>query len=334
MSYDDFHDDPLRRLLDKLDGVRRSGNGYAARCPAHDDRSPSLTIATGDGGRVLVRCMAGCDTADVLAAVGLAVADLFPDDPRRPTPRGRFGRFAEAAKRTGRASPLNRPAEPPPDAPPDPRHAALAEAAWRAGRPRLRGLAGEMGVSAASLDALRVGYATAAGLRENDTGCRGAGAWTWPMRDGGGRVVGVRLRGHDAGKWSVTGGRQGLFAAAATPDAGGVLFVAEGASDAAALLTLNLWGVGLPSAGQGGPLVLDYARRHRPARVLVLADADAAGRKGGDAVARVLAAGGIGCRVANVPGGAKDARDFLNNGGDADALLRLLDGPAEGTVTL
>ncbi|MGH9533815.1 MAG: AAA family ATPase [Terriglobales bacterium] len=41
-------------------GARRSGDGWLARCPAHDDRSPSLAIAEGAGGRTLVYCHAGC----------------------------------------------------------------------------------------------------------------------------------------------------------------------------------------------------------------------------------------------------------------------------------
>lgn len=66
------------RLLDRLDGVRKSGKGWIAKCPAHSDRSASLSIAQGDDGRVLLHCFAGCLVHDVLAAVGLGVPDLFP----------------------------------------------------------------------------------------------------------------------------------------------------------------------------------------------------------------------------------------------------------------
>lgn len=47
---------------------RRSGRGYVAPCPAHDDRSPSLSINEREG-RVLVHCFAGCSQADVIAAL-------------------------------------------------------------------------------------------------------------------------------------------------------------------------------------------------------------------------------------------------------------------------
>jgi hypothetical protein len=70
---------PEGRLLARLDGVLRTrpGRGHA-RCPAHEDRSPSLSIRA-DGERVLVHCFAGCDPSDILAAVGLAWKDLYPD---------------------------------------------------------------------------------------------------------------------------------------------------------------------------------------------------------------------------------------------------------------
>src|SRR5215212_118100 len=40
-----------------------------ARCPAHEDREPSLSIGAGKDGKVLVRCHAGCDQRDVIAAL-------------------------------------------------------------------------------------------------------------------------------------------------------------------------------------------------------------------------------------------------------------------------
>lgn len=64
--------------------VRQAGDGrWECRCPAHDDRRASLSVAEGEGGRVLIRCHAGCGFADILAALDLKPADLFPDGPRR-----------------------------------------------------------------------------------------------------------------------------------------------------------------------------------------------------------------------------------------------------------
>jgi hypothetical protein len=76
---------PLENLLGRLQGVRKARNGWSARCPAHDDRKASLSIAQGEDGTVLVKCHAGCETSAVLAAVGLKLADLFPPK-TGPTP--------------------------------------------------------------------------------------------------------------------------------------------------------------------------------------------------------------------------------------------------------
>ena len=50
-------------------GGRKAGGGWTARCPAHDDRTPSLSIRDADDGKVLVRCHAGCDQERVIAAL-------------------------------------------------------------------------------------------------------------------------------------------------------------------------------------------------------------------------------------------------------------------------
>ena len=66
-------------LLSHLDKVKRTGDGkYQSRCPAHDDRGPSLSIRETEDGRVLLHCFAGCSVHDVLASVGMEINDLFP----------------------------------------------------------------------------------------------------------------------------------------------------------------------------------------------------------------------------------------------------------------
>ncbi|WNK19360.1 CHC2 zinc finger domain-containing protein [Halomonas piscis] len=67
------------RFLDRLDKVQSKGpERWAACCPAHDDRGPSLSVRVADDGKLLVHCFAGCGAADVVAAVGLELSDLFP----------------------------------------------------------------------------------------------------------------------------------------------------------------------------------------------------------------------------------------------------------------
>jgi hypothetical protein len=77
-------------MVGRLEGVRATGpQRWVARCPAHRDRRPSLSIAEGNDGRILLRCWAGCAVDAVVAAVGVELADLFPERSAggRPTPR-------------------------------------------------------------------------------------------------------------------------------------------------------------------------------------------------------------------------------------------------------
>jgi len=70
-------------LLMRLDKVRHTGkDSFIACCPAHKDRSPSLAIKFGQGGRTLLHCFAGCEVGDILDSVGLTMDDLF-DEPLR-----------------------------------------------------------------------------------------------------------------------------------------------------------------------------------------------------------------------------------------------------------
>ena len=48
---------------------RKVGGSWMARCPAHKDRKPSLSISASNDGKVLVHCHAGCDQRDVIAAL-------------------------------------------------------------------------------------------------------------------------------------------------------------------------------------------------------------------------------------------------------------------------
>ena len=72
------HSSPLDALLQRLDGVQKSGNGYRAKCPACGGRSRKLSVSEIDNGAVLLHCFAGCGALSVVQAVGLTLADLFP----------------------------------------------------------------------------------------------------------------------------------------------------------------------------------------------------------------------------------------------------------------
>ena len=75
-------------ILDQLERVRKNAHGWTAACPAHEDRAPSLSIAEGDDGRILLHCFAGCPTDRVCATLGLRLSDLFAGD--------RCDRYAQA----------------------------------------------------------------------------------------------------------------------------------------------------------------------------------------------------------------------------------------------
>jgi CHC2 zinc finger len=81
------------KVIDRLIGVKQTASGrWIAKCPAHEDRSPSLSVREMEDGRVLLHCFAGCPNGDVLASLGLRMADLFekPLTHHLPPIRGGF----------------------------------------------------------------------------------------------------------------------------------------------------------------------------------------------------------------------------------------------------
>jgi 5S rRNA maturation endonuclease (ribonuclease M5) len=68
----------VEAILSHLESVRKSGSGWSARCPAHEDRRSSLSISAGDDGKVLLHCHAGCSTEEVVDKLGISIRDLMP----------------------------------------------------------------------------------------------------------------------------------------------------------------------------------------------------------------------------------------------------------------
>src|SRR6266480_4704705 len=68
---------PVENLVQRLN-AQRSGKGWKAKCPVHDDHTPSLSINEGADGRALLKCHAGCDNTAILAALDMSYRDLFP----------------------------------------------------------------------------------------------------------------------------------------------------------------------------------------------------------------------------------------------------------------
>jgi hypothetical protein len=89
----------IHDLLERLQGVKATGRDrWVARCPAHSDRNPSLSVRALADGRVLLHDFGGCDPGAVLDAVGLTFSDLFPEPlTREALPRTRGGISAHEA---------------------------------------------------------------------------------------------------------------------------------------------------------------------------------------------------------------------------------------------
>lgn len=74
----------INDILSRLEGVRPGAgqNQYIARCPAHMDQHQSLSVGVGSDGRILLNCFAGCDTEEIVEAMGLTMKDLFVEQPK------------------------------------------------------------------------------------------------------------------------------------------------------------------------------------------------------------------------------------------------------------
>lgn len=77
----------IQDILSRLEGVKGGGDQWTACCPAHGDAHQSLSVGIGKDGRVLLCCHAGCDTEDIVRAMGLQMKDLFVED--KPPDRSR-----------------------------------------------------------------------------------------------------------------------------------------------------------------------------------------------------------------------------------------------------
>ena len=76
----------IDQVIGRLERVKKNGTGWMARCPAHEDHNPSLHVSEGSEGRIILKCFAGCTAENIVAALGLAMSDLFaePDTPDEP----------------------------------------------------------------------------------------------------------------------------------------------------------------------------------------------------------------------------------------------------------
>ena len=143
-------------------------------------------------------------------------------------------------------------------------------------------------------------------------------ATSWPMRDAAGAVIGVRLRcPSTAKKWAVKGSAAGLFypVTLMNTEHPERLMVCEGPTDTAAMLSVGLHAVGVPSAGGCCDLVTQLVRRLNAAEVVIVADADGPGLAGAERIAEALLIVAR-VRIVSPCDGAKDARAWVCGGAD------------------
>jgi putative DNA primase/helicase len=284
----------IAETIAKALGGRKAGAGWTARCPAHDDRTPSLSLTDTKDGKVLVRCHAGCDQKDVIAAL-----------------RGR-GLWGEGRSRAGtwtqRLKPVER--EPVGD---DAKRTERALAIWQSSRPSpetpVAAYLASRGLRLPSSDALRFHVAmkhpsggfwpAMVALVTNGTdGAPVAIHRTFLARDGGGKAP------VDPQKMMLGPTRGGAVRLA---DPGKVLMVGEGIETCLAAMQSS----GHPAwaaLSTSGLRALDLPKDVRD--VIVLADGDEAGEAAARDCALRWKRQGRRVRIARPPQGM-DFNDML-----------------------
>ena len=157
-------------------------------------------------------------------------------------------------------------------------------------------------------------------------------AWTFPMRDGYGKIIGVRRRMWNGAKYTLKNSRNGLF----IPDQlvqEGPLLICEGPTDCAALIDMGYDVIGRPSCSTGIDMSNDYLKRFRLRDVVIVADNDEPktigghvrrpGQEGAQACAHAIVKNTM--RVCVIKPKSKDIRGWVQEGAtrrSVDVLIR------------
>lgn len=138
-------------------------------------------------------------------------------------------------------------------------------------------------------------------------------AWAIPMYSPGMTLLGIRLRGKDGKKWSIKGSHQGLFIPNSVQD--NVLMIVEGATDAAAALSIGFFAIGRPSCSGLHDMVLTFIRARKISRVILVSDNDGPGLAGSERLQKEIPVPSIRW----IPP-SKDLREFLKAGGTREVI--------------
>jgi len=305
-------------ILSRLDGVRQTGEGrWMALCPAHSDRRASLSISTGDDGRTLIRCHAGCETGSILDALNLKPGDLFASNGN-----GRGG-FGYGCTPSGADRPL-----------------AWDSVIGGSGRSTGSSTNGSgRSTSTSSSNGKARGYSTAKAALSALERKHGKRSRLWKYFDRNGEPVGLVVRwdkpeGKDVRPISRIGDRWQVKAMPAPrplygindlpPD--GPIHVVEGELCVDAARSSGLAAI----ASSGGSSAADKTdwTPLRGREVILTPDSDQAGEKYIADVAAILRPIAATIKVLRLPGLKRDSGDdlvdWLDRGGDADRLRELV----------
>jgi putative DNA primase/helicase len=159
--------------------------------------------------------------------------------------------------------------------------------------------------------------------------------WAIDERKATGDVIGTAYRNSDGSKTFKPGGKRGLILVwPMSPNAGidpsEPVFICEGASDTAALMGLNLYAIGIPMAGHCAD---ELANLVEGLNVVLVTDADDAGRRGTAKLSAALAARCESVRVIEPPGGFKDSRAAVIAGATRKSFLDIAKDAAKVAAT-
>lgn len=160
---------------------------------------------------------------------------------------------------------------------------------------RLPMLAKNLGVTMESLKSLEC---QANGLAQT---------WGFPMKDGYGNYIGIRLRNEWGKKWAVLGSQAGIFIPNVPFQAR--VFIVEGPTDAAAGVSLGLYAIGRPSCSGGVPHIIDWLKRCHASEAVIVSDNDDPGIRGAQDLQRWLK---VPSCILILP--CKDLREFIKFG--------------------
>ncbi len=173
---------------------------------------------------------------------------------------------------------------------------------------KLNTLAVSLGVSTQSLKRLRVGWA--------------GQAYTFPMSDANGKIIGIRRRFPSGSKISTKGSKNGLFIPTDLQSEDPLLIV-EGESDLAAALDLNFAAIGRPNCNSKIEMTAKVARGR--AEIVIIGDADEVGRVGAEKLGDALAIHYPSVKIIYPLGNIKDLREWLRVGLTSKALHRIIE---------